>query len=264
MKNKIFITLSAILFCTLTLNFGNRNLKYPNGSPPGYTGSPGDGQNCVACHNGSATTVSNWITSNVPAAGYSPGTTYTISVTITGSGSKGFEVSPQNLSGTLLGTLTAGAGSKLVGNGKYVTQSSPKNTNPAVWTFSWTAPIAGTGSVIMYGAFTVNEPVTKLSTLEIPENVNTSITDGEAFSFILFPNPARESVNLQYFLKQETPVKIEMLNSEGMVIRICLEEIQSPGEKFIGLPLADISGSGLFLVRISSNSGVYTRKLIVH
>ncbi len=144
---------------------------YPSGSPAGYTGSPGDGQHCVSCHGGSAATVSGWITSNIPPAGYTAGSAYTITVTVSGSGKKGFEVSPQSATGTQLGVLAAGTGNKLVGGTKYVTQSSSGSTSSTVsWSFTWTAPVLGTGNVTFYGAFTVGKSNTKLSTLVVSEN----------------------------------------------------------------------------------------------
>lgn len=146
-------------------------MAYPSGSPAGYTGSPGDGQHCVSCHNGSAATVSGWITTNIPAAGYTAGTIYTITVTVSGSGKKGFEVSPQNATGTQLGVLAAGTNNHLVGGTKYVTQNSSGSTSSTViWNFTWTAPAAGTGSVTFYGAFTVGKSITKLSTTVVSEN----------------------------------------------------------------------------------------------
>jgi hypothetical protein len=156
--------------------FSGDETDYPGGSPAGYTGSPGDGKDCVQCHGGSSSTVDNWITSDIPAEGYTPGDSYTITVTVTGTGKKGFEVSPQDLAGNLLGTLAAGPSNELAGNGKYVTQSSGVNSNPAVWSFTWTAPDAGTGEVTFYGAFTVSEPVTKLSTLTVGENTAAPLT----------------------------------------------------------------------------------------
>lgn len=146
-------------------------IAYPSGSPAGYTGSPGDGQHCVSCHGGSAATVAGWITSNIPTAGYTAGTVYTITVTVSGSGKKGFEVSPQNVTGTQLGILAAGTGSHLVGGTKYVTQNASGSTSSTViWTFTWTAPVAGTGDVTFYGAFCVGKSSTKLSTLVVSEN----------------------------------------------------------------------------------------------
>jgi len=173
MKNKIYLFIPVIAVFLLTA-FGVPNSPlnpdHSNGAPAGYTGSPYDAKNCTNCHGGSATTQSGIITSNVPSQGYTGGSTYTITVTLSGSGNKGFEVSPQDPSGNLLGTLTAGSGNKLVGSGKYCTHSSVVGGSSATWNFTWTAPVVGTGSVTFYGAFTITEPVTKLSTLVVNEN----------------------------------------------------------------------------------------------
>ena len=170
---KTFLFSSLLLFTVLIFaSFGgDENSDYPSGAPAGYTGSPGDAHNCTSCHNGSASNVNGWITSTIPVDGYTPGNSYTITVTLTGSGQKGFEVSPQNVSGTLLGTLTAGTNNHLTGSGKYVTQNAKTSANPATWSFTWTAPAAGTGSVTFYGAFCVSKPVTKLSTLVVGEYI---------------------------------------------------------------------------------------------
>ena len=170
MKKKIYFFLPVIMITGMLLNaFAVYSPGHSNGAPAGYTGSPGDGHNCTYCHGGSATTVSGLITSNIPVQGYTANTTYTITATVTGSGGKGFEVSPQDIPGTLLGTLAAGSGSKLVGSGKYVTHNAPVGGSTATWVFSWTAPASGTGTVTFYGAFAVTENTTKLSTLVVNE-----------------------------------------------------------------------------------------------
>jgi len=177
MKLKIYILIPfTIIACILLSSYGGENADHSSGAPAGYTGSPGDGHNCTSCHGGSSSTVTGWITSNIPASGYIANTTYTITATATGSGNKGFEVSPQNVAGALLGTLTAGSGSKLVGSGKYVTHNAPVGGSSATWNFSWTAPATGTGTVTFYGAFAVTEPVTKLCTLVVNENIPLGVT----------------------------------------------------------------------------------------
>lgn len=165
-----FPLLSALVLVLLVSFSGDNNGDYPGGSPAGYTGSPGDGQNCQVCHGGSVSNAPGWITSNIPPTGYVPGNTYTITVTVSGVGKKGFEVSPQNPSGTQLGVLIAGPGTKLVGGTKYVTQATGSSSNPKSWDFNWTAPPPGAGEVTFYGAFTVSKPVTKLSTLVVQES----------------------------------------------------------------------------------------------
>lgn len=150
-------------------------LAYPNGAPAGYTGSPFDNKNCTNCHGGSSSTVTGWITSNIPTQGYTAGQSYTITLTATGSGNKGFEISPMNAAGTLLGSITPGSGSKIVGS-KYLTQSSAVGGSSATWNWTWTAPAAGTGSVTFYCSFAVTKPVTKLCTMTVGEFLPLGVT----------------------------------------------------------------------------------------
>lgn len=132
-----------------------------SGSPGGKTGSPGDGGNtCTQCHTGTANTVDNWITTNIPAGGYVAGETYTITATGTHSGvSKfGFELTVENNSGQKAGTLqiTEPTRTKLANGGKAVTHLSGGTTpsgNTNTWTMNWVAPAALTGTVGIYAAF---------------------------------------------------------------------------------------------------------------
>jgi hypothetical protein len=170
MKTKhLLVSLSVISFMFILFSSFR---PYGGGAPSPYyyTGSPGDAHSCASCH-GNSSTVAGWITSNIPASGYVPGTVYqiTASNSVTGSGKYGFEVSPQNPAGTLLGTLAPGTGSKLVGSGKWITHSNASNSVTS-WTFNWTAPVAGTGVVTFYGSFTRGTSApTKLSTLVVNE-----------------------------------------------------------------------------------------------
>lgn len=150
---KIFILIFLVLG-VFFIGFNQLNSN-PTGAPAAYTGSPADGQTCAnsGCHNATTTIATNNLTTNVPTAGYTPGQSYTITITINGtSARKGFEVSPQNSDGVMQGTIASGVGSKIVGS-KYVTHTAYKTSNPSTWTFTWTAPIKGTGTVTVYGAF---------------------------------------------------------------------------------------------------------------
>src|SRR5262245_52311392 len=90
-------------------SFHNEATSYVSGAPAGRTGSPGDNfTTCTYCHSGpAATSQSGWITSNIGASGYVPGSIYTITATATRPGHVkfGFEISPQNPTGGYLGTL---------------------------------------------------------------------------------------------------------------------------------------------------------------
>jgi hypothetical protein len=188
-------------------------------------------------NNGSASNVTGWITSNIPADGYTPGNTYTITVTVSGSGQKGFEVSPQNVSGTLLGTLTAGANNHLTGSGKYVTQNAKTSANPATWSFTWTAPAAGTGLVTFYGAFTVSEPVTKLSTLDVAEYIPPATLAVTASA-----TPSLICTGGQIMVREK------LTCVDGITKRIDIT----------GLP------KGIYFLKLQSDSGMITKKIILH
>lgn len=136
----------------------------PSGAPSGVANDPASGMvTCTDCHSGSNVAVSGWITSNIPATGYVPGQTYTMTATVTSAGKTifGFEATPQNAAGVNKGSLiiTNTTTTKLVGSSKYVTQTSGGNAPSAAgsgtrsWSFNWMAPAAGTGAVTFYGAF---------------------------------------------------------------------------------------------------------------
>jgi len=174
MKIKLLLSIAIIASTAVLLTAFSGG--YPGGAPAGYTGSPGDGHNCVACHGGSASNTTGMISTNIPSTGYKPDSTYQITVTVTGSGAKGFEVSPQNASGAQLGTLIAGTNNHLTGGTKYVTQNAKINSTPATWVFSWKAPAAGTGDVTFYAAYTISKPVTKLENITVQENTSQPLS----------------------------------------------------------------------------------------
>ncbi|MEZ5148111.1 MAG: choice-of-anchor V domain-containing protein [Bacteroidales bacterium] len=157
MKNYLYFLLAALgLFVILT-----SGINYSTGSPGGKTGSPGDGgHTCTDCHGGTASPQEGWITSTIPADGYIPGQTYTITATGTHVGVTkfGFEVTSENANAQKVGTLivTNSNQNQLANNNKSITHKSSGTTpsgNSKTWSFDWTAPAEGTGDVTFYGAF---------------------------------------------------------------------------------------------------------------
>jgi hypothetical protein len=146
----------------------------------------------------------------VPESGYVPGTTYTITTTAEGEGiSKfGFQISPQNSDGTIVGTLVnTNAETKLVSGTNYVTHTSTGNSGDGskTWSFDWTAPAAGSGEVVFYGAFNLSNNNGSssgddiiLSTLLISESTSTGLDAPQADKqLFVYPNPARDYLTLE-------------------------------------------------------------------
>ena len=184
------------------------------GANPGYSGDPAGGnRTCIACHDGpDATSISGLITSNIPAAGYFPDSTYTITAAIKSSGHSefGFQVSPQTSNGTFIGTLVnTDSRTQLTGSGNnYITNTSEgtSGTDSIAWTFDWIAPAQGSGNAIMYGAFLVANAnkntkgdTTYISTLEIPEYTSVYVANislgGQNIS--IYPNPAVDQITVE-------------------------------------------------------------------
>lgn len=206
MKN---VVLSILTIITIFVAFGYINQSAHGnggGAPAGRTGSPGDGgasQSCArsGCHTGGSNPVSGSvnasITSTIPATGYIPGQTYTVTGFVQGTSlvEFGFEISPQNTAGTQYGTLvvTDVNATQLVGSNKYITHKAAgtAGTGNRTWTFNWIAPTAGTGAFSFYGAFNatnsnnnVSGDIIYLEELPIVEaaQINTQPTNQSACS----------------------------------------------------------------------------------
>ena len=214
---KTLFTIFSFATVILLMAFGEP-LKNSSGALPGHTGSPGDNKDCTACHPGTASAISGVFSSNIPGSGYLPGESYTITVTTSGSGRKGFQVSPQNVSGDLLGTLAAGAGNKLVGNNKYVTHSAGVTSQTAEWSFTWTAPEAGTGEVVFYGAFVIGQPNVRISSMQVQEDESIGIAETEKNGFLMFSDHSQACIKVIFHLTEPALVQFQLFDLTGRMV----------------------------------------------
>ncbi len=196
--------------------FSSQDMSYSpdntSGPPAGYCGDPASqNRDCSGCHPGSdVQTRQGWITADIPEGGYEAGITYTITATASGEGlSKfGFQVSSQNSNGDFLGILVnTGSETKLTPGNNYITHttSGTAGQNSKDWTFEWTAPGAGSGEVIFYGAFnlTNNNGSTSgdnivLSTLTVNEGASSGFRAPEITGQVsVYPNPAMDYLTVE-------------------------------------------------------------------
>ena len=213
-----------------------------DGAAPGYTGSPGDSlKNCTACHGGTAIPVQKWMKSNIPAEGYTPGQTYTITAfnKVVGATRFGFEVSPQDSVGHFLGKMVVNdtVKTKFVGGTKYITYTNDGigSVDSMKWTFDWVAPAAGTGKVTFYGAFNSNfnhnktNDQTFIGTSVAKENLRVGIATVSKgnIGFSVYPNPANDVVTLCLELKKEATVLVELIDFSGKQVAVWMNEKQT-------------------------------------
>lgn len=258
-RNRLFIILGLVAIAT---SFSAFEILEPNGAPAGMSGSLGDmGMNCTSCHGGTATVVMNWISSNIPASGYVPGTTYQITATnsLTGSGKYGFEVTAENATGTKVGTLAAGSNNHLVGNGKYVTHNQA-NTTTNSWTFNWTAPASGTGVVIFYGAFAKDKPgPVSLSQMIVMESSVGMEENNASPEMTIGPNPSQGDFLIGNMSDHVEEIRIldvqgkevyrnAQPTADGSVLQVSLGEVPR----------------GMYFIHALSKGQIQTRKLMVN
>ena len=256
--NKKLLIVSALILPMVLIN--NTINSSPNGAPGARTGSPGDGGGTCftsGCHTGAPSEASNIITTNVPTEGYTPNTAYTVTVTLTGTGNKGFQVSPQSQSGALLGSIAAGTGNWVIG--KFVTHSTPKNTATAVWTFQWTAPAKGTGDVNFYGAFAITRNTTKTQVLKVTEKLGTGIQESDLFSINVFPNPVSNQLNLLFNNNTKNAV-IDLLDLNGKEI-LHKELNNNTAENAIDVSNVE---EGNYIVKILADNNIYYKKISIN
>ncbi len=259
MKKNLLTALSISVVLLLTSSVLTSN---PSGAPSGRTNSPSDGATCNGggCHGGVLSTSTSILTNNIPADGYTGGNSYTFTVTIPGSNRKGFEVSPQKADGTVLGTLTAGASNRVLSS-TYVTQTSAKNSNPGVWSFSWKAPVAGTGDVDFYGSF-VNGQFGQTITqkLTVKEAAINGIAANNLTPISVFPNPSSDRVNINLSENLTDRLSVKLFNLSGEEVLNIYNGAYQSSLSFSSEQLAN----GVYLLSIVSGNLNTTQKLIIN
>ncbi|MEO6302634.1 MAG: choice-of-anchor V domain-containing protein [Bacteroidia bacterium] len=244
-----------------------------NGAPVGATGSPGDGGSCTGCHGGSATLV-NLITSDIPASGYIPGTTYNIIATIshTSFNKFGFEISPQNATGQLRGTLIATdiAKTQLIGGGKWITHTgsgTAGTANSATWNFQWKAPSAGSGSLTIYGGFVKansnnnsSGDAVFVSKLPVQEDLSVGLKENKQIvsEFSMYPSPCVDELNISFSNKEFQKVNVIVRLLDGKVV---MDNDFTDNKSDLKLNVSELA-KGIYMVSITADGKIQSKKLI--
>ena len=275
MRSKLLFTslLSFLMILSWEIHH-NIAVTNPTGAPAGFTGSPSDGNSCAVagCHGASAQAGTGLFSINATNNQYVPGQEYVVSVSINGTGRKGFQISPQNAStgalmGTLVNTTTSGAsGTQIVGSGKYITHIQGPTTNPCSWSFKWIAPAAGSGPVTLYGAF-VNGRNTglRLQQITLTEGSATSVQDlNRIRHFRVFPNPVLgDKFQISFQLERREWVQIGIFDITGRKIREICQELLEPGQQQFTVETRQSFVPGLYFVQIEAGKSRSTQKLLV-
>ncbi len=271
-KKRIFTVFFILISCLAV----EEVLSFASGAPPGFAGTYADGgSTCVTCHPGATPTpVNGWITSNIPVSGYIPGNTYTINAQALGTGHVrfGFEISPMDSFGAVMGTMTdITAETEVIGGGYYITHSfiGTSGSNSKMWTFDWTAPNPGVGSVIFYGAFNVADDNASntmdtifTSTYTVQEDLSIATNDVlYQNGFYVFPNPARDFLHVSFKEQKRNPIFFTLFDLNGKVV-LKHDSFNSPNSTS-RIDLPENIHSGVYFLRINDQQTEVSRKVIV-
>jgi len=260
MKKKFYFGITVVLLATTLLSWNS-------GTPPeGNTGSPMDVNTCTQCHTGTAISQDNWITSNIPVTGYTPGSTYTFTASGTHSGAAkfGFEITSEDASnkvGTFI--VTDATTTKLANNDNAITHTSSNSVSgdTKTWSFDWTAPAEGTGDITFYGAFNAADgngsstgDVIYTSQIAISEST-VGVENNNTIAISIFPNPTRDYLNIN---SKNTINNIRVFNISGKQF-INMPEVNA---KFKKVNLDMLSG-GVYFIIVEGNNFTKTEKIII-
>lgn len=249
-------------------------ISYTSGAPEARTGSPGDGAHCATsgCHasNPGVPTGNEVVslTSNIPETGYLAGATYDFTATMTDPSITkfGFEISPQNVAGDVLGTLIAGPETGLVGLNGYVTHTFVNTTGSGSrsWDFQWTAPEAGTGEVTFYGAYNfsnangqANGDVILLTDTTIIEGHAVGMNDLATMDLSVYPLPATNRLLVQGLTESSD---YEFVDLSGRTVQN--GRLESMSNPIIDLDRSNVR-PGLHLLRLTDSNSEKVIKIMI-
>ncbi len=234
-------------------------LSYSSGAPAGRTGSPGDnGNSCRACHSGGSAVNPTITLNGIPAQGYMPGQTYTLTLDVSGVNNPrtGFEACVENASHQKTGALSnADSNTQALSGGNYITHTSQGNSLHQ-WSFNWQAPSSDQGDLTLYCAINITNGNNStsgdyviLTNFAIPSG-STAVHKFSEDELRIYPNPARDFVHF------DTQMHIRRLFAVDMT------------GKRIALPLqgqkADIRSlkAGQYILYIQTDRGTGTKTLL--
>lgn len=278
MNKKITSKLAVVVFCLSGTFFISADLFFSGGAPSGYTGA--NGVTCAqsGCHSGNALNASGGsvVISGIPDS-YTPGTTYTFSVTIThGTANRskwGFAVKAIGSNNSNVGSFTTtNNNAGLIGDQEIGHVSAPSQSG-ATYTFNnlrWTAPANPQSTEQTVRFFAVGNAAngvgssgdfiytsTKTITAQT-SNIVESIPEIENWVVMSISN----TPTVQIGMKKSAVLQAALYTLNGQeVSRISARQLAS-GQHKLQFSTGNLP-AGTYLVALMSNNRKETKKLMI-
>lgn len=236
----------------------------PDGAPAAASGGPAEGGATCSqggCHGGAVTPNVTYLSTDIPAEGYTPGTMYTISISVPASGKKGFMFSAQDSIGNFKGSVAAGSGSEIFST-NYVTHSLANTNNPGTWTFNWTAPAAGSGKVNLHAAFAVGTGSTRTQVLSVNEKLSSGLNE---FAQQIGLTSYQHNGELVITFNQNTLTngQVQIMSLNGQVNSTLFNGALNAGENVIRTSTTGLK-TGIYLLQVRINNQIAVKKLLIN
>lgn len=276
----------ALSLLLLILLFGSTSFIFKSSSGiAGRTGSPGE-QTCAGggCHSGGTFSTFSVAISANPSFSlnqFVPGTIYTLSIDVSAMGCTkfGFGCEILNSLNANAGTMqAAGPGVKFLTAGnsrRNAVQTTPKTASGiANFTFEWVAPLTDTSATIYVCGNAVNGNGSTSGDKPIPaslyltafndptSHVGIKETPSAIGQVMVFPNPAKDFLNVSIELKQSQSLDLILLDLNGRLIKTLFQGEQAAGKYSKILDVQDIP-SGVYFLRINGEGKKLSQKLLL-
>jgi len=117
-------------------------------------------------------------------------------------------------------------------------------------------------TIIMETGFNTNHAGSYLYADLLALSGNSSVGELNAISsYNVYPNPAKDKLNIECNLKQNTLVQVEVLDIQGKQIK-AQDFTMNKGENQVSLDLSDVQ-KGIYFVRMTSDGESLSQKLVV-
>jgi len=243
----------------------NNNILRPDGSPGGYTGSPGDNRDCSQCHRGADFGLVPTITTSIPVTGYELGVTYEITVdasSASGTSGWGFELTAEkDLGSSIIGTfdvlgVTIGSPQRIL-SGQGAGNVTHSNNKSSSWRFNWTAPATDEGVITFYAAVVAvnNGDEQTETTSEAIIKSTLALDEENMLAFDIYPNPSQDFLTI--LLPNETANgAIEIFDYSGKSVKS--KQINSVNNT---LDMRNLS-QGIYFIKLNSEGKIGVQKVI--
>ena len=119
----------------------------------------------------------------------------------------------------------------------------------------------------------IDKPVFHISVQLEPLSVNAIVLKAaptgineikpSKIEFNVYPNPAKEKLNVDFVLKENSPVTIEIFNANGQSVTSQLYQHSNSGKNHFETNISDLN-SGIYYITVRTDSFVNTKKFIIN